>query len=68
MQQFTRHMVSTYTNNRKEKDIMAKEKTSTRVAKIASAQLKSKTATPKAKTTAGSALTQYEPKRKGKRK
>lgn len=47
---------------------MAKEKTSKRVAKIASKQLKSKKTSKSAKVTAGSALTQYEPKKKrGKR-
>ena len=43
---------------------MTKEKTSKRVAKIASKQLKSKKATKLVKATAGSALTQYEPKKK----
>ncbi|MBU1148779.1 hypothetical protein KKI23_01675 [Patescibacteria group bacterium] len=47
---------------------MAKEKTSRRVAKIASKQLRSKKTSKKAKATAGSALTQYEPKRKKRRK
>jgi len=43
---------------------MAKEKTSKRIAKIASKQLKGKRTSRSAKSTAGSALTQYEPKRK----
>ena len=48
---------------------MSKEKTSKRVAKIASKQLKSKKTSKKAKITAASALTQYEPKKqKRKRK
>lgn len=47
---------------------MAKEKTSKRVAKVASKQLKSKRTNRPAKTTAGSALTQYEPKKRKKNK
>ena len=48
---------------------MPKEKTSKRVAKIASQQLKSKSSSKKAKATAASALTQYEPvKKKSKKK
>jgi hypothetical protein len=46
---------------------MPKKKTSRRVAKIAAKQLKSKQAKKPAKITAGSALSQYEPKRKKKR-
>jgi hypothetical protein len=45
---------------------MPTEKTSKRVAKIASQQLKNKSTSEKAKATAGSALTQYEPKKKKK--
>ena len=45
---------------------MPKESTSKRVAKIASEQLRSNLTSKKAKTTAASALTQYEPKRKKK--
>lgn len=47
---------------------MAREKTSKKVAKIASKQLKSKRTSKPAKSTAGSALTQYEPKKKKSRK
>jgi len=47
---------------------MAKEKTSKRVAKIASKQLRGRGTSKPAKITAGSALTQYEPKRKRKAK
>jgi len=47
---------------------MAREKTSRRVAKIASKQLKSKRSSKPAKATAGSSLTQYEPRRKMRKK
>lgn len=47
---------------------MAKEKTSKRVAKIASKQLKSRKTSKPAKSTAASALTQYEPKKNMKKK
>lgn len=47
---------------------MAREKTSRRVAKIASKQLRSKKTNKPAKITAGSALTQYEPKKKIKKR
>lgn len=43
---------------------MPKEKTSKRVAKIASKQLRSKKSSKSVKAIAGSALTQYEPKNK----
>lgn len=47
---------------------MPREKTSRRVAKIASKQLKGKRVGKKAKATAGSALTQYEPKKRKRKK
>lgn len=47
---------------------MAREKTSKRVAKIALRQLRKKKTSKPAKTTAASALTQYEPKRKRSKK
>lgn len=46
---------------------MAKEKTSKRVAKIASKQLSSKRTSKPAKSTAGSTLTQYEPRKQKKK-
>jgi len=45
---------------------MPKEKTSRRVAKIASKQLRRRKVGKAAKTTAGSALTQYEPRKRKK--
>lgn len=47
---------------------MAKKKTSKKVAKIASKQLKSKTTSKKSKATAASALSQYEPKQRTHKK
>lgn len=47
---------------------MPREKTSKRVAKIASKQLRRKRTSRPAKITAGSALTQYEPRRKRRKK
>jgi len=47
---------------------MPKKKTSRRVAKVAAKQLKSKQARKTAKITAGSALSQYEPKRNKKKR
>jgi hypothetical protein len=46
---------------------MAREKTSRRVARIASGLLRSRTTSKRAKAAAGSALTQYEPRRKRKK-
>lgn len=47
-----------------ERKTWQKKKTSKRVSKIASSQLRNKKTGRKAKSTAGSALTQYEPTRR----